>query len=194
MNYGAVGNGTTDDTTAVPAAFTAAAAHNGTVDLGHYSFLTSSPIPVYSGLHVRGSAWMGGQNSVGGGTIINNTTDMFQFTTGNFADVTFEDCWLYSGTGGGHIWGVQGVVHTGCTFSNVTNTNVVNDPAASTADVGKVIGGNGNWTNGTIVSAVNGTSYTVSGVATQPGTSVAITIGSQSISNVKILNVTANQT
>src|ERR1035438_9370218 len=77
MNYAAAGNGTTDDTTPVLAAFAAAAVHNGTVDLGYYRFLTSSPIPVYSGLHVRGAAWNGGQRGVGGGTIINNTTDMF---------------------------------------------------------------------------------------------------------------------
>lgn len=197
MAYGAAGNGTTDDTTAVLAAFTAASAVAGVVDLGHYRFLTSSPVPVYSGLHVKGNAWAGGQAGIGGGALINNSSDLFLWTANStnhasFTDITFEDCWLYSGTGGGHIWNAGGKLHTGCTYSSGSHT--VTDPGASTADIGSYVQGNGNWTNGLITAAVNGVSYTVSGTATNNGSGVAVTIGACNMSNVKILDVQATQT
>ena len=48
ISYGAAGNGTTDDTVALQACVTAAVAAKGIVDLGAYTFKTSSPINVES--------------------------------------------------------------------------------------------------------------------------------------------------
>jgi len=94
VNYGAAGDGVTDDTTAVLAAFTAAAAAHGIVDLGRYTFLTSSPIPTFTGMSVRGS-------SQEGGSIVNNTSSIFTLTSGNY-DLTWENCQLTASAG--HIW------------------------------------------------------------------------------------------
>ena len=96
MAYGAKGNGTTDDTTAVTGAFSAAAAAKGTVDLGTYTFKTSSAIPLASDVHIKGCG-------LAGGAIINSASDLFT-VTGSVAAVIFEDCSLTSASGGGHIW------------------------------------------------------------------------------------------
>lgn len=196
MAFGAAGNGTTDDTTPVLAAFTAASAVAGTVDLGHYRFLMSAPIPAYSGMTVQGDAWYGGQAATGGGTIINNSTDLFLFTANstnhqNFTDITFRDCWLYSGPGGGHIWNAGGKVHTGVSWSSGSST--ITDPSASAADIGTYAGGNGIWTNALITGAVGGVSYTVAGTATNNGSNLALTVGSCNLSRVRMLGVNATQ-
>lgn len=96
MAFGAKGNGTTDDTTAVTAAFSAAAAASGTVDLGTYTFKTSSAIPLASDLHVKGCG-------LAGGAITNSASDLFT-VSGSVSAVIFEDCCLTSASGGGHIW------------------------------------------------------------------------------------------
>lgn len=114
LDYGAVGNGTTDDTTAVQAAFAAASAANGTLALGSSTFLTSSPIAIASNIHVTGSgvgtAFLGG--------IKNATSDLFT-VAGTVTSVLFDNCYLLSSTGGGHIFkGTTGNVSTGpvCAF------------------------------------------------------------------------------
>jgi hypothetical protein len=94
LNYGAVGDGTTNDDTAIHACFTAAAAAHGIVDLGDLTYLTSTPIPTFSGMRVRGSSQEGGK-------ILNNSSAIFTMTSGNF-DITFEDCALQASAG--HIW------------------------------------------------------------------------------------------
>lgn len=97
MAYGAAGNGTTDDTTPVLAAFTAAAAANRPVDLGSKAFLTSSAIPAYTGMRLRGTNQQGFVSS-GGGTLVNNTTDLFSFS-GAVADIKISDCTLKASAG-----------------------------------------------------------------------------------------------
>jgi len=105
MAFGAVGDGSTDDSTAVLAAFSAAATAHGIVDFGTRLFKTSSAIPAYSGLHARGSNQQSSLGGKGGG-IVNSASSIFTFT-GNVTDVTFENCWLHqsaTGTGTGHVW------------------------------------------------------------------------------------------
>ncbi len=94
LNYGAIGDGVTDDTVAVKAAFTAASAAHGVVHLGTKTFLTSSAIPTFTGMLVCGS-------SQEGGGILNNASSIFTLTSGNY-DVTFENCKLTASAG--HIW------------------------------------------------------------------------------------------
>jgi hypothetical protein len=97
ISYGAAGDGSTDDTTAVNSAFTAAAAVGGIVDLGHYCFLTSSPIPMPSGIAIRGSQYQvrGGNY---GGYLKNFKTDLFS-VTGNVCTVHIQDCTLLAYAG-----------------------------------------------------------------------------------------------
>jgi hypothetical protein len=115
MAYGAAGNGSTDDTTAVLAAFAAAFAVNGIVDLGPHTYLTSQPIPIAgptNGIVVRGTS------AFASGTIQNATTDLFQIT-GSAQHMVFQNCNLYSLSGGGHIWNgaTTGNVSTGPSMS-----------------------------------------------------------------------------
>lgn len=101
LAYGAIGNGTTDDTTALQACAAAVIAAKGVMDLGTYTFKTSSPITLASYFHLRGS--VGG----GGGTITNSASDLFTIPSGSCFYVTIENCTLTaagSGTGGGHIF------------------------------------------------------------------------------------------
>jgi hypothetical protein len=97
INYGAAGDGSTDDTTAVKAAFTAAAAVGGIVDLGHYCFLTSSPIPMPSGIAIRGSQYRAARGNYGG-YLKNVTTDLFS-VTGHVTSVHIQDCTLLAYAG-----------------------------------------------------------------------------------------------
>src|SRR5437868_258765 len=89
ISYGAAGNGTTDDTVALQACVTAAVAAKGIVDLGAYTFKTSSPINVVSNLHMKGSGF--NSLSSGGGAIINCTGDLFTVAIAAH-NVTFENC------------------------------------------------------------------------------------------------------
>jgi len=96
LAYGAAGNGTTDDTTALQNCVAAAHTAGGIVDLGTYTFKTSSPINVTSGLYMRGCA-------PAGGSIVSSASDIF--TIASTADnVRFANCTFTSNTGGGHIW------------------------------------------------------------------------------------------
>src|SRR5438128_2639774 len=55
LAYGATGNGTTDDTTAIQSAITAAAAVQGTVFFPANSYLTSSALNVPTGVRFTGA-------------------------------------------------------------------------------------------------------------------------------------------
>jgi hypothetical protein len=92
LSYGAVGNGTTDDTTEVSACAAAAIAAGGVVDLGARTFLTSSPIATATGFSMRGAAY-------GGGGILNNTSSIF---TCAGSQVTFKNLTLTASAG--HIF------------------------------------------------------------------------------------------
>jgi hypothetical protein len=122
MAFAAAGNGTTDDTAPVKAAFAAAyAAVGGIVDLGIYNFLTSSPVDLASNVIVRGSAPLAAPGVSAGqlGAIINNTGDIFQMPSGAVGHVVFENCGLIASAG--HVFNAQGVA---CSSWNITNVFV----------------------------------------------------------------------
>ena len=99
LAYGAKGDGTTDDTAALQNCAAASVAAKGVMDLGTYTFKTSSPITVATYFHLRGAGY-------GGGTITNSASDLFTLT-GTITSVIIENCTLTgagSGTGGGHIF------------------------------------------------------------------------------------------
>jgi len=99
--FGAAGNGTTNDTTALQDCAAAAIAAGGIMDLGDYTFLASSPITVSSNFHLRGSGYPLSNSTGGAGSIINNTSSMFTISsTAN--QVIFENCGLFASAG--HIW------------------------------------------------------------------------------------------
>ena len=104
MAYGAVGDTIADDTTPVAAAFAAAAAVKGTVNLSNKRYLTTAPIVLSSSITVKGCAI--GYNSQGKGGITNNTGDVFQFGAGGTSGViyclTFENVTIRAGAG--HIF------------------------------------------------------------------------------------------
>jgi hypothetical protein len=121
--FGAVGDGSHDDTAAVQAAF-AAASPGGTVGLGSYNFLTSSPVDLASNVMVRGSVPVAAPGYLGAGagqlgSIVNNTGDIFQMPSGNVAHVVFENCGLVASAG--HVWNAQGV---SCSSWNILNVFV----------------------------------------------------------------------
>jgi hypothetical protein len=107
MAYGAAGNGTTDDTTAVQAAYAAAAAVNGVVDITGHKFLTTSPIPLSSYTTTRGGNI--GSGSVPG-WISNNTTDLFS-VSGTVVGVAFDGG--YYSASAGHVFNAG---TAGCAF------------------------------------------------------------------------------
>ena len=115
MTYGAAGNGTTDDTSAVQAAFAAAhAAGGGTIDVGKYVFLTSSPVTLQSNARVKGAVPQGAQGSAG--AIVNNTGDLFSLAS-TVSNVQFDGIALTATAG--HIWNAESSV---CSFWEITNT------------------------------------------------------------------------
>ena len=98
MSYDAAGNGITDDTEAVTAAFAAAAAAAGTVDLGTYTFLTSSPVSMPSNITVKAAS---GPGSASGGSIINSVSDIFE-ASGVLECFSFQNVTLIAAAG--HIF------------------------------------------------------------------------------------------
>ena len=110
VTYGATGNGIADDTTYVRLAAAAAIAAKGILDLGTFTFKTSSPVTVASGFHVKGAG-------PGGGSIVSSASDIFTFGATAY-NVAFENCTLTSNTGGGHIFNAStGPLIGGWTFS-----------------------------------------------------------------------------
>lgn len=99
MSFGAVGNGSTDDTAALTACVSAAIAGGGIIDLGTKTYKTSSPINISTNFYMRGAGY-------GGGGIVNNTSDIFTIAS-SCSQVIFENCTFSasgSGTSGGHVW------------------------------------------------------------------------------------------
>lgn len=96
LAFGAVGNGTTDDTAALQACAAAAVAVKGVIDLGTYTFKISSPVNITTGFHMKGAGYEGG-------TIVSSASDIFTFGS-SVSYVTFEGCNFTSNSGGGHIW------------------------------------------------------------------------------------------
>lgn len=99
LAFGAKGNGSADDTAAVLACAAAATSAKGVMDLGTFTYKTSSPIPVANFFHLQGAGY-------GGGAITNSTSALFTIT-GSASQVTIENCTLLalgSGTAGGHVF------------------------------------------------------------------------------------------
>jgi hypothetical protein len=94
LAFGAKGDGTTDDTTPVQAAFAAASATGGVVDIGSKLFKTTSAIPLASYIRLRGAQY--NNNNLGG--ITNTATDLFTLT-GNVTCLTVEQCNLTATAG-----------------------------------------------------------------------------------------------
>jgi hypothetical protein len=112
LAYGAKGNGTTDDTTAIQACAAAAASASGVVDLGIYTYKTTAPISVGNNFVLRGAQSTG---SNPGGTIINAVSDIFRGQT-YASHVTIEHVTLVGNGGastGGHIINLIG---SSCSF------------------------------------------------------------------------------
>jgi hypothetical protein len=97
MVFGAKGDGTTDDTTAVQAAVAAASAVGGTVDLGRYIFRTSSPITLPPFVTIRGSNLGSAQDNYGG-VITNSASDIFTLAS-NVVGVLIENCGFIASAG-----------------------------------------------------------------------------------------------
>jgi hypothetical protein len=106
LTYGAAGDGKTDDTRAVTAAFLAAEASGGIVYLGTSAFLTCEPLPLRSGITVAGAVLQGGQG-LRTGAIINATTDLFTLS-GNVAQMLIQNCALQASRG--HVFNVDAAV------------------------------------------------------------------------------------
>ena len=145
--YGGVGNGTTDDTAAVQAAFTAAAAVNGTVFIGNLEFLTSSAISLPSGITVAGGAVQGA--SLSKGSIVNNTSDVFTCTA--VTNVLFQNVSITASAG--HIFDLSSSgtmsssVFRGCSFNQyATNKGVFYGSGSSVAFIANFVG------EGTVIS------------------------------------------
>jgi hypothetical protein len=98
LAYGALGNGTHDDTAAFVAAFAAAGA-GGTVIIPKPSayYKTTAPITILSGMHISGA----GQDTL----IRNAASDVFALGTGStLSHLLIENIGLRSDAGGGHIF------------------------------------------------------------------------------------------
>lgn len=97
MAYGAKGNGTTDDTAAVQAAFAAAAAVQGVVDLGTKIYKTSSPVTLSAFITIRGAS-TNTQNGTSGGIITNSASDVFTLASA-VVGVLIENCGIIASAG-----------------------------------------------------------------------------------------------
>jgi hypothetical protein len=93
--YGAAGNGTTDDTAAITAAYNALPAGGGTIYLPDATYLISSPLPIATGVR-----YVGGSKR---GTIITSASasSVFYFPASAY---WWEVCNLTARNTGGHIF------------------------------------------------------------------------------------------
>ena len=110
MSYGAIGDGTTDDTTALQACVAAAISVQGVVDFGHVNYRTTSPITINGQVKMRGSV---GYTK---GGIVNSASDIFTVTNGANV-VVMESCSFTSQAGGGHIFQASNANVSDWTFS-----------------------------------------------------------------------------
>jgi hypothetical protein len=105
--YGATGNGTTDDTTAIAAALSAASA-GGIVYFPPGTYLVSSPLPVTSGIWILGAGREASVMKGASGFPYANQNGVFQF--------------------GSHVSTTSGPTITGCRISDIGfNMTAVND-------------------------------------------------------------------
>lgn len=112
-DFGAVGDGVTDDTPAIQAAITAALASNyggGRVKIPAGSYLTTSPITVSGDRLVIAGAGRGKTR------IFNATSDMFRWAA---TRTTIRDMELASETGAGHVF-LQTGATLRCTWRNLS--------------------------------------------------------------------------
>lgn len=114
-DFGATGDGTTDDYAAIVLAQTALAAAGG----GELRFTpgknykVNTAIPMVEGITYSG----GGRSAVDltakpGARIFSSTTDVFTNTTATLTGISFNGLWIESNTGGGHVfaWTQPGIV------------------------------------------------------------------------------------
>jgi len=114
-DFGAVGNGSTNDYTAISNAQTALVAAGGGTLLFTQgkTYLVGTAIPMQTGITYKG----GGRSNIDattipGAKIVSTTSSIFTNTVGTIAGVTFDGLWLQSSVGGGHIfdWNAVGIV------------------------------------------------------------------------------------
>jgi hypothetical protein len=116
-DYGAKGDGVSDDTAGIRAAITAASTRGGTVFFPPGDYLISSALPFTQGVNYVGAA-----SAVAGYTqpsqIRSRASDIF-YLKGNTNGVRIENLALLSRTGGGHIFNFAGYGVTRSTFRNL---------------------------------------------------------------------------
>jgi hypothetical protein len=113
LSYGAAGDGVTDDTTPVLAAFAAAVAAGGEVDITGYKFLTSSPIPLASYVSITGGTI--GASTASPGSLFNTTGDLFS-VTGTVQGVVFQGG--YYKASAGHLFNADTASTAQWTWNN----------------------------------------------------------------------------
>lgn len=139
--YGAVGSGSVDDYAAIIAAQNALAALGGGTllfTLGK-TYKVGTAIPMKPGVTYKGTGRSAIDlvSSAPGAKIISTTSSIFVNTASTIAGVKFEDLFMYSQGGGGHIfdWSAAGLVAkveiVGCTFIQANAAkSVINGVAA----------------------------------------------------------------
>jgi hypothetical protein len=165
MAYGALGNGTADDTTFIQAAAAAMEANGGgclyfPAATGDYKTTASITLSSYGdGVHVMGDGYCSRIKATG-------NYDTFVVNAGN--GVAFSYLYLDSTVG-------RNATDTGC--ATTSGSNQVTDPQAATADAGSTITGPG-IPGGTTISSVNTSThtYTISANATATASGVAMTV------------------
>lgn len=124
-DFGAVGNGTTDDSAAVQAAI--AAAHSvlgGTVFFPRGSFaISGAPLLLYGGVNIRGSGKQGTY------LLNKHATGLFTINATCYNN-TFADFGVVSSAGAGHVWSITGQVAVGWNVHDIYVDNRLT-PAAS---------------------------------------------------------------
>lgn len=138
-DFGATGDGVTDDTIAIQNAVAAVAAlGGGTVFYPSGVYKTTAAITLVSGVTHCGSSRVDINNSAKPASkIVNESTDIFVNTTSTITGVYFKDLWIESDVGGGHIfnWSQSGIVAKveifGCSFIQKNRTKAVINGTAS---------------------------------------------------------------
>jgi len=164
-SYGAVGNGSADDTSAIQAAVNAMEANGGGcvyIPGSTGSYKTTSTITISSygdGVHIHGDGYASRVKATG-------NYDTFHVNAGN--GVAFSYLYLDSTVG-------RNATDAGCGTTN--GTNQVTDPQAASADAGSSITGPGILGGTTILSVNTGTNtYTISSNATATASGVTMTV------------------
>jgi hypothetical protein len=170
-NYGALGNGSHDDTSAIQAAANALSAQGGgclyfPAASGDYKTTGTITLSSYGdGLHVMGDGYGSRIKATG-------NYDTFYVAAGN--GVAFSYMYLDSSVGSNHTdFGSVSRTDSGCVTTSTSTT--VTDSHVKTADVGRSVTGSGIPASTTIVSVVASTSFVMSQAATASAT-VSLTV------------------